>query len=176
MTDREIIAKLNAVYYELVERHGEALRCYFTISFSTRFQTKAGDCRKTGFNSFRIRLSRKLLNQFGYERIEKTFRHELAHVYCFKRGIRGHCQSFKRVCNQFGGSMNSSMAGWQFKDSASTEYTESNREFKYKYTCNGCGKSFKYKRKMSSRVFNNPNRRCTVCRTPTTNFTEEHIG
>ncbi len=176
MSDYETIAKLRKIYDDLVKEMGDAIESTLSISFSSRFKTRAGDCRQIGINEFRIRLSKKLYNEFGYERIEKTFRHELAHLYCFKRRDYKHSQLFKRVCNQFGGSMNKRMAGWRYEESASKEYIPRTRMAKkWKYTCNKCKNSFERANKMSKKIFNNANRVCCHCKNPTTNFTEERI-
>lgn len=175
MTESQIILKLREVYKELVQRFPDLECTFLRISFSGRFKTRAGDCTQRPFNTYEIRLSRELLKQFGYDRIEQTFRHELAHVYCFKKNSKGHNGLFKSICSQFGGSMNTKMAGWRYSETATTEYVKSTREFKYEYTCTKCGNSAKYRKRMSSKVRNNKNRVCSKCRTPIANFTETRL-
>ncbi len=67
----------------------------------------------------KIIMSKALLDEFGWESFEKTFRHEVAHIanYILYRGER-HDESFKRFCRAFGGTMNKSLAGHRYSDCA----------------------------------------------------------
>lgn len=173
MLDNEIKHRLWDVYMELKRKYDFNLGCLF-IKISKRLRSAAGNCRSnTRLDIYTITMSKPLLDEFGWERFEKNFRHELAHAYCEKTyGRCGHNHTFKRTCVKFGGSMNPSMAGYLYKESATTEYVKTIK--KYVYTC-PCGVKMEYAKRMSSKVRNSKRHTCRTCKTPVVNWKEEMI-
>ena len=174
MLDNEIKNKLWDVYTELKKKHNFHLGCLF-IKVSKRLRSSAGNCCSNRRSDiYTITMSKPLLDEFGWERFEKNFRHELAHAYCEKTyGRCGHNHTFKRTCVQFGGSMNPNMAGYLYKESATTEYVKTIK--KYKYTCLKCNSNIEYAKRMSSKVRNSKRHRCVKCSNPISNWKEEII-
>jgi hypothetical protein len=103
------------------------------IILSNRLKVTAGRCickKQTLFGreiwSSEIHLSTRYLEKFGYQRIEQTLRHELAHhVIWWSFRIKGHGDLFKSVCAAFGGSMNRQLAGEDYANCATDEYFRS---------------------------------------------------
>jgi len=173
MTDNEIKHRLWDVYTELKKEHDFALGALF-IKVSKRLRSSAGKCLSYPKQDVHtITMSKPLLDEFGWERFEKNFRHELAHAYCSKKyGKCNHNHIFKRTCVAFGGSMNPSMAGYAYKEAATTEYVKTIK--KYKYTCL-CGISMEYAKRMSVKIRNSQRHTCRKCKTPVAKWKEEMI-
>lgn len=173
LTEREIKNKLWEVYTELKREHDFHLGALI-IKLSKRLRSQAGRClSNTRQDIYTITLSLPLLEECGWERFEKTFRHEMAHAYCEKTyGRCGHNHTFKRTCVKFGGSMNPQMAGWRYKEAATTEYHK--RLYKWKYTC-PCGVSMEYGKRMSTKMRNSLRHTCKKCRTAVAHWQEEEL-
>ena len=173
MTDREIKNKLWDVYTELKREHDFRLGA-LVIKISKRLRSSAGKClSNTRQDVYTITMSRPLLEEFGWERFEKNFRHEMAHAYCSQKyGRIGHNHTFKRTCVAFGGSMNTSMAGYAYKEASTTEYCKTIK--KYRYTC-PCGISMEYAKRMSVKMRNSTRHTCRTCKTAVAHWKEEMI-
>jgi len=107
-------------------------------------------------------MSKALLDEFGWIRFEKTFRHEVAHLANACKGKKGHDESFKRLCRAMGGSMNSKMAGIRYADCADTGYVKP--IVKWIYTC-PCGYKKEMAKRMSVKKRGNRAYLCGSCRT-----------
>ena len=169
MTDFETRLKLRTIYRELSEKHDFYSPCYLDIVISNRLRSSNGYCqtRKScgELIEAKIVMSKALLEEFGWERFEKTFRHEVAHLAnIILYNGRCHSHSFKRLCQEFGGSMNTKMAGYKYSKCADTAYVKP--IVKYIYTC-PCGHQKKMAKRMNKRKRENPNYRCGVCKTHT---------
>jgi len=168
MNEIDIRMKLKEIYWGLSEKFNFSYNDYPTIIISNRLRCRNGRClRKRDTFSGEVRyckitMSKALLDEFGWERFEKTFRHEVAHLAnaLLYRG-KGHDKSFKRLCRDFGGSMNPKMAGYTYSDCASTDYIKP--IIKYIYTC-PCGLKRKMAKRMSYKKRGNPNYYCRKCR------------
>jgi len=168
LNDFEIRSKLRSVYMELSEKYDFYCSCYLDIVISNRLRSCNGyietnRSKATGeiFNA-KITMSKALLDEFGWDRFEKTFRHEIAHLA--NRIINnksGHGHSFKRLCQKFGGSMNSRMAGCQYSKCADTAYVKP--IIKWIYTC-PCGFEKKMAKRMASKKRGNSCYRCGKCK------------
>ena len=73
------------------------------IVISSRLRSSNGTCAYH-YNKWtkevefcKIKMSQALLEEFGWERFEKTFRHEVAHLANAERGGKGHDRSFKNL-------------------------------------------------------------------------------
>ena len=122
----------------------------------------------------KIIMSKALLDEFGWESFEKTFRHEVAHIadHILYRG-RNHNESFKRLCRAFGGTMNKRLAGHRYSDCANSDYVKPIT--KWIYYC-PCGKIKKMAKRMNKRKRGNSNYRCGRCKTYTLDkWTEERV-
>jgi len=94
----------------------------------------------------KIVMSRALLDEFGWEAFETTFRHELAHLAnIVLYNTKGHGESFKRLCQLLGGTMSKKKAGTKYADCASVSYVKV--IIKWEYHC-PCG----YIKKMAKRM------------------------
>ena len=169
MSDFEIRSKLRDVYMELSEKHDFHCECYLDIIISDRLRSCNGyieikRATATGeILSARVTMSRALLVEFGWDRFEKTFRHEIAHLA--DRIIfngKKHGRSFKVLCERFGGSMNPRMAGYQYSKCADTAYVKPLT--KWVYTC-PCGYEKKMAKRMATKKRGSSNYRCGQCRT-----------
>lgn len=144
-----------------------------SIEISKRLKTTAGRCDwsapyvrdQWGNNTqktFNIRLAYNNYEEFGFDSMIKTLRHEMAHlIEVMLHGRSGHSERFKRICVKLGGHMNSQMAGKRHKDNATKDYCKSTKKsgYKYKYHCK-CGMNFGRKR-----IINNFNTLRGTCRT-----------
>jgi len=174
MTENEIQSKLWNVYFELSKKHDFELSS-LVIKISKRLRSCNGYCESNTFlDHHKIVLSKPLLDGFGWDRFEKTFRHELAHVYCEKYyGNCGHNKTFKRICVLFGGSMNRKMAGHKYEEAASSQFVKTIK--KYKYTCLNCNQSIERAKRMSKKIRLSKTHKCSNCKNPVLNFKEEKI-
>ena len=179
MTDFEIRSKFKSIYMELSEKHNFHCHC-LNVVISNRLRSCNGyiQTMKSHFTGqlteAKITMSKALLTEFGWERFETTFRHELAHL---ADGIlchgRGHSNSFKRLCKDFGGTMNSKMAGVKYADCAETRFVKP--IVKWIYTCGGCGLEKKMAKRMNKRKRGSSNYRCGRCRTTLDNWKELRV-
>jgi len=180
MNDIEITLKLRSIYRELSEEHNFCCPCYLEIVISKRLRSSNGRIawftdRVTGeLTSAKITMSNALLTEFGWDRFEKTFRHEIAHLAnIILNGGSGHNHAFKRLCQKFGGTMNPTMAGWQYKSCADSGYVKTID--KWSYTCS-CGYVRKMAKRMSWKKRLNRTHLCRKCRTNLSDWKEERIG
>lgn len=173
MTDYEIKQKLLEVSKSLQEKFNWNV-AELQIVLSKRLRCSAGVVKRVkSCDSWKITLSMPLFEQFGYNRVETTFRHELAHIYCLQRGYGGHCDFFKKICVLFGGSLNPRMAGARYAEAATDEYVRYERKpFKYIYICPGCGKEIKRRKRMAQHIRLNITHYCRTCHTKACDFQE----
>lgn len=179
MLDNQIQLRLRKVYNELEREFNFIYNDYLEIGISKRLRSKNGQCyyyrdRITGEVSCAIiTMSKALLEEFGWDVFENTFRHEVAHLANAITGGKGHDKSFKRLCRDFGGKMNKGLAGYEFADCASSDYVKP--IVKWIYTC-PCG----YKKKMSKRMKKskrgNSIYSCGKCGNGLHTWTEKRVG
>ena len=165
MDEKNIELRLRAIYKELSNDFN--FSGYLKIVISNRLRSCNGYCEVNSnryfntINKAKIVMSKALLDEFGWERFEKTFRHEVAH---FANQIlyngRGHGESFKRLCRKFEGSMNTKMAGVRYADCADTKYIKTIKKWIYKCPC---GFEKKMARRMNKRKRGSSNWRCGKC-------------
>lgn len=131
---------------------------------------------KTTFNRT-IKISKYIMEHFGYKRAEETLLHEIAHYLDMvfnKRSydIDPHGESFKKICVNLGGSMNEYLATGVFSSAASADFVSS--KVGYVYTC-PCGKARrKTIHKLSEKTLYNYS--CNSCRTKMKHFNVEKLG
>jgi len=150
------------------------------IVISSRLRSSNGTCAYH-YNKWtkevefcKIKMSQALLEEFGWERFEKTFRHEVAHLANAERGGKGHDRSFKNLCSLMGGSMNPSMAGIRFSHCADTGYVKPIA--KWVYIC-PCGYEKTMAKRMKANKMGNSGYRCGRCRTYTLDtWTEKQLA
>jgi len=179
MDKRDIELKLRVIYEKLADEfnfHYDNLE----IIISNRLRSCNGYYEANSNKYFniviwaKIVMSKALLDEFGWERFEKTFRHEVAHLanQILYNG-RGHNESFKRLCKKFGGSMNSSIAGIRYADCADMGYVKTIKKWIYKCPC---GYEKKMARRMNSRKRGSSNWRCGKCGTTLDNWQEIRVA
>ena len=179
MTNTEIIKKLEDIYLDLQIQFNWEIDCIPEIVISNRLRSLNGriEWRRNWSRKIvycRIIMSKAVLDEFGWERFEKTFRHEVAHLANLViYGGENHDFNFKRLCRDFGGSMNSSIAGYSFADCASKEYVRPIA--KYIYKCGGCGVEKKMSKRMSSKKRGSSFYHCCRCGTPLSKWTETFV-
>ncbi len=167
------IQKLRSVFEDLSKTHNFSCSC-LEIVISDRLRSANGYCliktNITGIYSAKIVMSKALLDEFGWERFEKTFRHEVAHlVDTILRGKTEHDYIFKSICQKFGGSMPPRMAGRKFESCSSSEFVKTIK--KYKYEC-PCGASMLRAKRMKRSVRESSRHVCISCRTPVNKWKE----
>ncbi len=183
MNDFEIRSKLRSVYNGLSEEFQFYYPYSLNIVISNRLRSRSGNIKweyediydtKSVYN-VKITMSKGLLDQFGWERFEQTFRHEVAHLAnMLLYGCRGHNESFKKLCQQFGGKMNRQLAVGRYSDCATADYVK--KLIKWIYTC-PCGLEKKMAKRMANKKRNNPLYRCGRCRTNTLDtWTEKRVA
>lgn len=121
-----------------------------TISWNYRMRRTAGDVRISGRNQelIVIRLAHGFFEEFGFDRSQRTLRHEMAHVLDnIYNGSTGHGESFKKLCVELGGSMNSLQAGTRYAEAAETRWLHTDV---WEYTCK-CGNSISRSRRFTVR-------------------------
>ena len=177
MNNFEITSKLRDIYRELSEKHDFRCKCYIDIIISNRLRSSNGlikttKSRATGeMLSVQITMSRALLTEFGWDRFESTFRHEVAHLAdTILNNRSGHSHSFKRLCLLFGGSMNQRMAGSLYSQCADTAYVKPIA--KWIYTC-PCGFEKKMAKRMAEKKRGSSGYRCGKCKIHRLNTWEE---
>ena len=171
--------KLRRIYRELSEEFDFYCPCYLEIVISKRLRSCNGNCWVTtdrfskNIKEAKITLSKAVLDEFGYDRLEKTFRHELAHLAQYIwYGDSGHNSTFKDICSRFGGSMNPTMAGRKYSHCADTNYVKTIK--KWHYTC-PCGFVKKMARRMNSTKRGNSCWRCGKCGTSLDKWKETRV-
>jgi len=181
MNEIDTIMKLRVVYRELDEQFDIGYNDFLAIKISSRLRCSNGRCEwHTRFATgevygCKIIMSKALLDEFGWERFEKTFRHEVAHLANAVNGGNAHDKAFKRFCRAFGGSMNPKMAGSRYADCADTDFVRVIP--KWIYTC-PCGHSFNMARRMAykKRVVRASRYTCAICKIHTLDkWTEKQI-
>lgn len=180
MTNFEIEKKLREVYQQLKVDFGIRYNNRLEIVISNRLRCSNGRCSTSGSKSTgeviraKIIMSKALLDEFGWESFETTFRHEVAHLANRIIGGKNHDNSFKRLCKKFGGSMAPEMATAQFADCAQNNFVEV--IIKWIYTC-PCGFEKKMAKRMNGKKRGNPNYRCGKCRIYTLDtWTEKQVA
>ena len=139
------------IYNELSSKHG------FDCPVPLKIQIKALPNRGNGVFSYgticnqlteaAIIINRLALDMFGVEEMTKTFRHEVAHLANFVLyGGEDHDERFKQLCKEFGGHMNPTVAGEEYKECVGTSYYSPS--LKFEYVCPKCGKSYPTSRKI----------------------------
>jgi predicted SprT family Zn-dependent metalloprotease len=135
----------------------------------------------------KITMSYALLEEFGWEQFEKTFRHEMAHIVNYlwhgktrlfirgrwRFGGCGHDLNFKRICKDFGGSMNKNFARNGFEKCATNKFVKTIK--KWSYTC-PCGHVKKTAKRMSVKKRTLATHVCRTCRTYTNQWIERKIA
>ncbi len=156
MDNIDVQMRLRRVYNELSQQFKFQYNGTPDIVISKRLRSSNGRCKVnyekyfgSDVASCKITMSAALLTEFDWKRFEETFRHEVAHLanYILYR-TKGHSESFKRLCRDFGGTMNSGMAGYKFAACASADYVETIK--KWEYTC-PCGYIRQTAKRMSKR-------------------------
>ena len=179
MDEREIQLKLRAIYRELSNDFNFSLPGYLEIVISKRLRRYNGNCEiwwsrvTREATRAKITMSKALLDEFGWESFETTFRHEVAHIanhILYDR--RGHNESFKRLCQKFGGTMNSRLAGVRYADCAHIGYVKTIKKWVYKCPC---GLEKKMARRMNSRKRGSSNWRCGKCGITLDNWQEIRV-
>lgn len=181
MLDYQIEMKLREIYQSLSDEFNFYYQGHIKIKISSRLRSSNGyiEIRRHFLTKQLIEvtvvMSKALLNEFGWDSFEKTFRHEIAHLANeILYNNTGHGESFKRLCQQFGGSMNRKMAGNRYSDCASKTYVKP--IIKWIYTCGGCGLEKKMAKRMNNRKRGNSDYRCGKCRTTLDDWTEKRVG
>jgi len=168
--------KLREVYNFLAKKYNFEVDS-LEIVISNRLRSSNGRCciHKDFLDRFTVEIfmSKPLLDEFGWEIFEQTFRHEVAHI-ANKILFNGkhHDISFKRLCEQFGGKMNPKMAGEIFKNCASTDYVETIK--KWSYTCR-CGVVSLRAKRMSWKKRTHRTHVCRSCRGSVADWVENKI-
>jgi len=179
MQDYQIETKLREVYRKLESDFNFRYKNYIEIVISKRLRCSNGHItyrrdRATGeITDVKITMSKGLLEEFGWERFEKTFKHEVAHLVNRINGGNNHDESFKRLCQQFGGSMSSKKAGCKYADCADNGYVKP--FVKWIYTC-PCGYEKKMANRMNRGKRGNPNYRCGRCKNTLDTWKEQRVG
>ncbi|MFA5759411.1 MAG: SprT-like domain-containing protein [Clostridia bacterium] len=181
LTKQEITKKLKELYERLQIEFG-----FYTddieIVLSERLNSRMGSVQYlyvfdgsdiVGIKDIKVTMALNSLSQFGWERFEKTFRHEVAHIINALKGGRGHDKRFKRICLAIGGSMNPTMAGYSFSECATQEYLKT--ETKYEYICPKCHLVITRAKRMAQKILTNPRRICPTCGTSIILFEERML-
>ncbi len=167
MTNHEAEIKLRILYRELDNQFNIGYKHWLNIVISSRLRSSNGRCQRRRIHATgeitwcRIIMSRALLDEFGWERFEETFRHEVAHLANAIIGGKNHDKSFKRLCKAFGGSMNTGMARGEFASCASNDYVKTIK--RWQYTC-PCGHTRQTAKRMSSKKRGSRHYTCGYCR------------
>ena len=80
----------------------------------------------------------------------------------------GHSQIFKKLCVELDGHMNSTLAGDEFKDAATSNFCDNNNK-KYRYTCK-CGIIMETKRLIKTNSKKYMYGYCKICNFPLSNW------
>lgn len=141
MDNIDVQIRLRRIYNELSQQFNFRYNGSLDIVISKRLRRSNGRCLITrtsfgGIESCKITMSAALLTEFDWKSFEETFRHEIAHLanYILYRG-KGHNESFKRLCRDFGGTMNKGMAGYRYADCVSVNYVNTIKKWEYSCPC-----------------------------------------
>lgn len=153
LLSQQQINELDSILIDSLYEYGVDFDYYdnLTIEFNFRLRTVGGRfCWNTlKFNQYKnskIELNPKNFEKFGFESIKKTFLHEVAHlIQLVVEGDTTHDRSFKHICSNIGGSMNTKHAGEEFKENRTTDFIKS--KFKWNYKCSCGANNFNYKRR-----------------------------
>ena len=169
LSDSEVKSKLRILYIELREKHNFNYSGFLEIKISNRLRSSNGYYQvilspfSREIKKAKIVMSRALLDEFDWDRFEKTFRHEVAHFADFiLNKNNGHGESFKKLCREFGGTMNPSMAGKKYADCASNDFVETIKRWSYKCPC---GAERLMARRMNESKRSSTSYRCIKCKT-----------
>ncbi len=171
MDEIDIIMELRVIFQELSREFNFRYNDVLHIVISKRLRSSNGRInwyrnRDTGeiYNA-KITMSKALLDEFGWESFKNTFRHEVAHLAnLILYNTKGHNESFKMLCRQFGGTMNDKVAGYSYSDCISTRYVKP--IIKWVYTC-PCGFKREMSKRMATKKRGNRYYTCGTCRTHT---------
>ena len=171
MNEIDIIMKLRVVFQDLSREFNFRYNDVLCIVISKRLRSSNGRInwhthRDTGeILNAKITMSKELLDEFGWERFEQTFRHEVAHLAnLILYNAKGHNSHFKMLCKKFGGTMNKTIAGYSYADCADTRYVKP--IIKWVYTC-PCGLKREMSKRMSTKKRGNRYYTCGKCKTYT---------
>ncbi len=173
MENMEIRGKLHSIYNELRDKFNFSCES-LEIVISSRLRSSNGYCRTGRFILHaKIVMSRVLLDEFGWETFERSFRHEVAHIANrFLYNGSSHNGTFKQLCRNFGGTMNNIMAGETYKDCASSDYVKP--IIRYEYHCS-CGFVAKRTKRMSIKKRTKPTHTCRGCGELVMNWKEKRV-
>jgi len=171
MDEIDIIMKLRVVFQELSRKFDFRYNDVLHIVISKRLRSRNAEITYfrnrylTEVSNAKITMSKALLDEFGWEAFENSFRHEVAHLAnAILYNGKNHDKTFKMLCRKFGGTMNESLAGYSYADCADTRYVKP--IIKWVYTC-PCGKKREMAKRMSAKKRGSRNYRCGRCRTYT---------
>ena len=169
------INKLKSIFQDLKNQFNIQFE-NLKIVISSRLRSSNGHCAYY-YNKWTkeveycvITMSKALLDEFGWERFEKTFRHEVSHLANAERGGKGHDRSFKNLCSLMGGSMNPKMAGSRYTHCADTGYVKPIT--KWIYSC-PCGLEKKMAKRMKKGKRGSSYYRCGKCGITLDKWTEK---
>ena len=178
---RELIVRaLYQEYFKVVKEFGLPFDVYPDITLSGQLKKFAGTVhckwnRETGDIIYiRIAIARSYFEKFGWDRMKKTLRHEIAHVACraeYKVDC-DHDNRFKAMCQKLGGTMNKWLAGQKYADCATNDYID---HLTWLYTCPGCGGTKKMTRRMDRRKRLSNSWHCAVCKTKLIDWSETRL-
>jgi predicted SprT family Zn-dependent metalloprotease len=183
MTDKEIIEKLQQLFNDLEIKFDFWIFGVPEIILNPKMRSKNGQVFwENGFydeepivKNVKIIMSKPLLEEFGWERFEKTFRHECAHVMnAIRYNGKNHDINFKRCCQLLGGSMNSKMAKGIFRDCASKEFVRPIP--KWEYQCPKCLSILPMAKRMKKSKKESLRHHCITCNTALFYWTEKQVG
>lgn len=119
-----------------------------------------------------IVISKLITDHYSVKTAEETLYHEIAHYIDFiKNGVLDHGYSFKKLCVELGGTMNSRIATGQFASAASGEYVSKKVGYIYKCPCGKC--DYKTIRKIQEKML--VRRYCRNCGTYMSEFKIEEL-
>jgi predicted SprT family Zn-dependent metalloprotease len=158
----EEIRMIEAKVVEMLGKYNVPVDCLKFIEISRRLKTTAGKIyyyENHGRKTFDIRLAYNNYQKFGFQRTMGTLIHELAHaVAYYAYNHSGHGETFKKICHENGGTMNSQQAGTRYASSATSDFCTT--PYRYVYRCE-CGQAYRRKGKFR-KVYN---KSCTKCGT-----------
>lgn len=164
----EVKKRFQQSYKDCCAKQSELINIPIVVKFNSRLKVSAGRASKEATDKHHIiEINPKYYDQFGIDRIDGTFRHEIAHVVCYELyKDRYHSMQFKKLCVVFDGTMNKQMAGDKFTNNGTNDYIKSS--YKWHYECPDCNNSFRRKRKISDKKIWSCV--CTKCKCPAFKF------
>ena len=139
------------------------------VYFNNRLRTSAGRALQDKYYRewWSIELNPKYYHAYGLERVVGTYLHELAHVAAWVfYGEPGHTKNFKRICEEFGGTMNVGQGRQSPAANVTNDYLEITP--KWRYRCPVCGQSFTRARRIPAKKINHAH--CVNCQTSAKKF------